>query len=62
MSTQEQRLADIRYQHIRHIIAHFLNDTKALYLERDLVDFLARIDETHQEEVRVLKLQLKALL
>lgn len=54
--------ADAKYQHMRHVAASFLHETKAIHLERDLVDFLIKIDKGYQEQIEQLKLQLQAAL
>jgi hypothetical protein len=57
-ATETEAMQNIRINNMRHIAARFLNETKALNLERDLVDFLINIDRHHQVEVEQLKLQL----
>ncbi len=59
-ATETEVVASIRLNHMRNIAARFLNDTKALHLERDLTDFLLNIDRHHQEEVQRLELIIKA--
>lgn len=54
-ATETEAMINIRVQHMRDVTARFLNETKALHLERDLVDFLIQIDQRHQEEVKKLK-------
>ena len=61
-ATEEKIMDDIRFNHFRHVAAGFLNETRAINLERDLVDFLVRLDKQHQEEVRFLNLRVTELL
>ena len=58
-ATETEAMIDIRMHHMRGVAARFLNETKALHLERDLVDFLIRIDNHHQEEVKKLNLSIE---
>ena len=57
-ATESEALENVRFNHLRNVAGSFLNETKALYLERDLVDFLVRIDKEHQEKIKQLELQL----
>tara|TARA_R110002096_G_C14661910_1_gene728311 strand:+ start:9486 stop:9722 length:237 start_codon:yes stop_codon:yes gene_type:complete len=54
-ATETEALMNERYVRIRHVTVRFLNNTKALHLERDLTEFLIDIDRRHQEEVEELK-------
>ena len=57
---ETEAMINIKMSHMRDVAARFLNETKALNLERDLVDFLIRIDDHHQEEVERLNLIIKS--
>ena len=61
-ATEVNLMADIRLNRIRDVVGNFLNQTKALYIERDLIDFLSKIDKEHQEEIRVLNLRITEIL
>jgi hypothetical protein len=61
-ATEVNLMVDIRLNRIRNVVGNFLYQTKALYIERDLIDFLSKIDKEHQEEVRVLNLRITEIL
>ena len=61
-AAEVDKMKDVRFNHMRHVAANFLNETKALNLERDLTDFLVRIDEQHKEQIRVLNLRMTEIL
>ena len=61
-ASETEVMQDVRFNHMRHVAANFLNETKALNLERDLTDFLVKIDEQHQEQMRVLNLRMTEIL
>lgn len=61
-ATETQALADVRMNHMRNVAANFLNRTKALHIERDLVEFLLEIDLKHREEVDYLNKALASAL
>ena len=54
-------MINVKMNHMRNVAASFLNETKALHLERDLVDFLIRIDARHEMEIEELKLIIKKI-
>lgn len=54
-ASEANAILNERSVRIRHATMHFLNNTKALHLERDLTEFLIDIDRRHQEEVEELK-------
>ena len=60
-AAETELMADIRFRHMRNVAAAFLNETKAIHLERDLVDFLVKIDKQQQEEIRILNLRISEL-
>ena len=60
-ATETEAMINIRVSQFRDIAGRFLNETKAIHLERDLVDFLIRIDDHHQREVEELNLMITAL-
>jgi hypothetical protein len=59
-ATETEAMINIKVAHMRNVAARFLNETKAINLERDLVDFLINIDKHHQEEVERLTRIIKA--
>ena len=59
---ETQAMADVRVGTMRNVAANFLNNTKALHLERDLVEFLLEIDLRHREEVDYLNKALASAL
>ena len=61
-ATETQALADVKIYTMRNVAANFLNNTKALHLERDLVEFLLEIDLKHREEVDYLNKALASAL
>ena len=61
-TTETEAMQYVRFNHMRHIAAKFLNETKAANLERDLADLLVKIDEQHQEQMRVLNLRITEIL
>ena len=61
-TTEANAMQDVRLNHMRNVAANFLNETKALNLERDLTNILVKIDEQHQEQIRVLNLRMTEIL
>ena len=61
-ATEVNAMQDVRFNRMRRVAANFLNETKALNLECDLTDFLVKIDEQHQEQMRVLNLRMTEML
>lgn len=61
-ATEVNIMQDVRFNHMRNVAAKFLNETKALNLERDLTDFLVEIDKQHQEQVKDLNFKIEELL
>ena len=58
---ETEAMINIKMSHMRDVAARFLNETKALHLERDLVDFLIRIDDHHRKEIDHLNLLVSSL-
>lgn len=50
-ANEKELMINVRYNHVRNAVGNFLNKTKAIHLERDMIDFLLNIDHHHREEV-----------
>ncbi len=60
-ATSQSAMADLKLNHTRNVAAKFLADTRAINLERDLVDLLMDIDSRYQEELSRLDMIIKAM-
>lgn len=58
---ETKALEDQRLYVMRNVVGNFLYRTKALHLERDLVDFIMDIDRRHQEEIKGLQQVIESL-
>jgi hypothetical protein len=54
-------MIDVRFRHVEHVAKCFLNKTKAVNLECDLIGFLLEIETIHQNQIADLNLKIKLL-
>jgi hypothetical protein len=60
-ATEVSYQADLKLIRIRRAACDFLDRTKALNLERDLVDFLLEIDRQHENQIKDVTQRMEAL-
>jgi hypothetical protein len=60
-ATEASHQADLKLARIRRATCDFLDRTKALNLERDLIDFLLEIDKHHENQIKDLTQRMEAL-
>lgn len=60
--TSEHALAvNVRLKGIRDFCLDFLNNTKVIYLERDLIEMMIDIDCRHREEIQYYQKMIESL-